>query len=65
MKRLEEEIEAHQKHCVQAREKSLGSLKIRLPELFRAMSDYAHACSDAYEKLRAITNSQNRNTAPS
>ena len=57
-KRLEEEIEAHGKHCLQVREKSVGSLKIRLPELFRAMSDYAHACSDAYEKLRSITQLQ-------
>ncbi|KAF2286931.1 hypothetical protein GH714_035688 [Hevea brasiliensis] len=54
-KRLEEEVDAHQRHCLQVREKSLGSLKIRLPELFRAMSDYAHTCSDAYEKLRALT----------
>lgn len=60
-KRLEEEIEDHQKHCVQVREKSLGSLKTRLPELFRAMSDYAHACYDAYERLRSITESQNSN----
>lgn len=60
-KRLEEEIEAHQKHCVQVRDKSLGSLKTRLPELFRAMSDYAHACSDAYKRLRSITESQNSN----
>lgn len=60
-KRLEEEIEAHQKHCVQVREKSLGTLKIRLPELFRAMSDYTHACSDAYERLRSILESQNSN----
>ncbi|OMO61866.1 hypothetical protein CCACVL1_23198 [Corchorus capsularis] len=64
-KRLEEEIEAHQKHCIQVREKSLGSLKIRLPELFRAMSDYSHTCSDAYEKLRIITRSQKPNSAPS
>ncbi|EEF45925.1 protein ALTERED PHOSPHATE STARVATION RESPONSE 1 [Ricinus communis] len=57
-KRLEEEVETYQRHCLQVREKSLGSLKIRLPELFRAMSDYAYACSDAYEKLRALTHSQ-------
>ncbi|XVE53701.1 hypothetical protein DITRI_Ditri03aG0023600 [Diplodiscus trichospermus] len=62
-KRLEEEIETHQKHCVQVREKSLGSLKIRLPELFRAMSDYSQACSDAYEKLRTVTQSQKPNSA--
>uniref|UniRef100_A0A5B7BX37 DUF632 domain-containing protein n=1 Tax=Davidia involucrata TaxID=16924 RepID=A0A5B7BX37_DAVIN len=60
-KRLEEEVEAHAKHCVQVREKSLGSLKLRLPEVFRALSDYAHACSDAYERLRLITQSQNQN----
>ncbi|KAB2027713.1 hypothetical protein ES319_D05G050600v1 [Gossypium barbadense] len=64
-KRLEEEVEAHEKHCIQVREKSLGSLKIRLPELFRAMSDYSHACSDAYEKLRTVIQSQKPNTAPS
>ncbi|XWS72580.1 hypothetical protein CRYUN_Cryun02cG0052000 [Craigia yunnanensis] len=64
-KRLEEEVEAHQKHCIQVREKSLGSLKIRLPELFRAMSDYSHTCSDAYEKLRTITQSQKPNSATS
>ncbi|XP_065849849.1 protein ROLLING AND ERECT LEAF 2 [Euphorbia lathyris] len=56
-KRLEEEVEDHQRHCLQVREKSLGSLKIRLPELFRAMSDYAHACSDSYERLKALTQS--------
>ncbi|CAN8265147.1 unnamed protein product [Cochlearia groenlandica] len=57
-KRLEDEEEAHQRHCVQVREKSLNSLKIRLPEIFRALSDYAHACSDSYEKLRIISQSQ-------
>ncbi|KAE8701494.1 Bromo-adjacent domain-containing protein, putative isoform 1 [Hibiscus syriacus] len=63
-KRLEEEVEAHRKHCIQVREKSVGSLKIRLPEIFRAFSDYSHACSGAYEKLRAVTHSQNTNGAP-
>ncbi|KAL0327552.1 UNVERIFIED_CONTAM: protein ALTERED PHOSPHATE STARVATION RESPONSE 1 [Sesamum angustifolium] len=62
-KRLEDEMEDHQKHCVQVREKSLGSLKIRLPELFRALSDYAHACYDAYERLRLITQSQHPDRA--
>ncbi|KAK4853537.1 hypothetical protein QYF36_010695 [Acer negundo] len=56
-KRLEEEIVAHQRHCTQVREKSLGSLKTRLPELFHALSVYAHACSEAYEKLRSISQS--------
>ncbi|TKY74597.1 hypothetical protein E2542_SST03360 [Spatholobus suberectus] len=57
-KRLEEEVESHQKLCVQVREKSLQSLKTRLPELFRALSDYAHACADAYFKLKSITRSR-------
>ncbi|XP_054789187.1 nitrate regulatory gene2 protein [Prosopis cineraria] len=57
-KKLEEDIESHQKHCVQVREKSLQSLKTRLPELFRALSDYAHACADSYEKLKSIAHSQ-------
>ncbi|CAN1837934.1 Protein ALTERED PHOSPHATE STARVATION RESPONSE 1 [Linum perenne] len=60
-KRLEEEAEAHQRHCLQVREKSVGSLKIRLPELFRAMSDYSRACYEAYERLRSINESQNAN----
>ncbi|PPD91100.1 hypothetical protein GOBAR_DD11961 [Gossypium barbadense] len=64
-KRLEEEAEAHKKHCIQVREKSIGSLKIRLPEIFRALSDYSHACSEAYEKLRSVTQSQKTNGAPS
>lgn len=60
-KRLEEEVEAHRKMCVQVRDKSLGSLKIRLPELFRSMSDYSHACFEGYESLRLITQSQSGN----
>ncbi|XP_044471111.1 nitrate regulatory gene2 protein-like isoform X2 [Mangifera indica] len=60
-KRLDEEVEDHNRHCLQVREKSLGSLKIRLPELFRAMSDYTHTCSDAYERLRTLIQSQNTN----
>ncbi|KAL2525526.1 hypothetical protein Adt_10580 [Abeliophyllum distichum] len=57
-KRLGEEMEDHQKLCIQVRDKSLGSLKIRLPEFFRAMSEYAHACFDSYERLRLLTQSQ-------
>ncbi|XP_019438391.1 PREDICTED: uncharacterized protein LOC109344191 [Lupinus angustifolius] len=57
-KRLDEEVESHQKLCVQVREKSLQGLKTRLPELFRALSDYAHACADAYGKLKSITQSR-------
>ena len=60
-KRLEEEVESHQRHCRQVREKSLVSLKTRLPELFRSMTDYAYACSDTYEKLWAVTQSEKIN----
>ncbi|KAE8707918.1 Bromo-adjacent domain-containing protein, putative isoform 1 [Hibiscus syriacus] len=63
-RKLEEEVEAHRKHCIQVREKFVGSLKIRLPEIFHALSDYSHVCSDGYEKLRAVTRSQNTNGAP-
>ncbi|KAG9139311.1 hypothetical protein Leryth_011309 [Lithospermum erythrorhizon] len=62
-KRLEEEEEDHRKHCLQVREKSIGNLKIRLPELFRAMSDYSNACSEAFHKLRELTRSQVPNGA--
>lgn len=64
-KRLEEEVEAHQRHCVQVRDKSLGSLKVRLPELFRALTDYTFACSDAYKRLKVITESQSTNSVSS
>lgn len=64
-KRLEEETEAHLRHSLQVREKSLGTLKLRLPDLFRGLSDYAHASSDAYEKLRSVTRSQNSNVGSS
>ncbi|XP_062097167.1 protein ROLLING AND ERECT LEAF 2 [Humulus lupulus] len=63
-KRLDDEVEAHQRHCLQVREKSLGGLKNRLPELFRAMSDYSHACVEGYEKLRSITKSHKLNGGP-
>lgn len=57
-KKWEEEAEAAQRHRIHVREKSLRSLKIGLPELFRAMSDYSHSCSDAYEMLRSVTRAQ-------
>ncbi|KAK4337996.1 hypothetical protein RND71_042483 [Anisodus tanguticus] len=60
-KRLDEETEAHQKHCIQVRKKSLGSLKIRLPELFRVMSEYSYSCLEAYGRLRLIIQSQHSN----
>lgn len=63
--RLEDELEKYQRHCVQVREKSLGTLKTRLPELFRALSEYAHASYDSYNKLRAIVLSHSSNGVPS
>ncbi|KAJ6963477.1 hypothetical protein NC652_001946 [Populus alba x Populus x berolinensis] len=58
-KRLEEEEEAYKKQRLQVREKSLASLRIRLPELFRAMLDIAQACSEMYRKLRYISQGRN------
>ncbi|OMO66778.1 hypothetical protein COLO4_30387 [Corchorus olitorius] len=59
-KRLEEEQEAYQKLCIQVREKSLVSLRTRLPELFRAMTGIAIACSKMYGELRSISRSRNQ-----
>lgn len=61
--KLDDDIEAYQKICKQVREKTLGSLKTHLPELFRAMSDFAMSSSDMYKKLRAVSLAQDRETA--
>ncbi|RWW20424.1 hypothetical protein GW17_00015466 [Ensete ventricosum] len=53
--KFDEEVEAHRRLCKQVREKSLSSLKTHLPELFRAMSDFADACSKMYASLKMIT----------
>lgn len=58
-KRLVEEKEQYQKLSLQVREKSLASLKTRLPELFRAMSDVAQDCSKMYRDLRSISRHRN------
>lgn len=58
--KLEQEEEEYQKQCIQVREKSLTSLKSRLPELFRAVSDFSLACSDMYRNLRSISQQRNR-----
>jgi len=58
-KKLEDDVEAYQRHCLQVREKSLASLKTRLPELFRAMSDFADACSKMYANLSPISKPHN------
>ncbi|KAK2971203.1 hypothetical protein RJ640_008627 [Escallonia rubra] len=54
-KRLEEEEEAYQRQCIQVRDKSLTSLRTRLPELFRAMKDFSRACSEMYRNLKSIS----------
>ncbi|KAL0562113.1 hypothetical protein IC582_002564 [Cucumis melo] len=66
-KRLEEEREEHQKLCLHVREKSLGSLKNQLPELFRALFEFSLACSRMYRHLKSISQpipngSQNQTT---
>ncbi|KAM5579007.1 nitrate regulatory gene2 protein-like [Rosa sericea] len=52
-KRLEDEEEAYARLCLQVREKSITSLKTGLPELFRALSDFAFSCSEMYKHLRS------------
>ncbi|XVF26736.1 hypothetical protein REPUB_Repub14bG0044100 [Reevesia pubescens] len=59
-KRLEEEEEAYQRLCIQVREKSLVSLKNRLPELFRAMKGIAIDFSKMYGDLMSISLSKNQ-----
>lgn len=56
-KRLDEEVEDHNRHCLKVREKSLESLKIYLFELFCATLDYCYVCFDAYEILISLTQS--------
>lgn len=57
-KRLKEEQEAYQKQCILVRDKSLVSLKTHLPELFRAISEFAEACAELYSGLRSISRNQ-------
>ncbi|KAM7480441.1 hypothetical protein LguiA_028654 [Lonicera macranthoides] len=54
-KRLEEEEEAYRRQCIQVRQKSLTTLRTRLPELFHAMSEFSLACADMYRNLRSIS----------
>ncbi|KAA8540422.1 hypothetical protein F0562_024659 [Nyssa sinensis] len=63
-KRLEEEEEAYQKQCIQVREKSLVTLKTRLPDIFREMSNFSLACSDMYKHLRSISQPHNLSESP-
>ncbi|XP_050384503.1 protein ROLLING AND ERECT LEAF 2-like [Argentina anserina] len=54
-KRLEEEEETYAGLCLQVREKSITSLNTALPELFRALADFAIICSDMYKSLNSRT----------
>ncbi|GAB2293551.1 hypothetical protein Dimus_027758 [Dionaea muscipula] len=54
-KKLMDDEEAYQRQCLHVREKSLASLKTRLPELFRAMWNFAGACSQMYRELSSIS----------
>ncbi|KAJ8493179.1 hypothetical protein OPV22_014900 [Ensete ventricosum] len=56
--KLDEEVEAHEGLCKQVREKSLVALKTHLPELFRAVSDFAEFCSNTYTSLQLVTDQQ-------
>ncbi|KAJ7951795.1 Protein of unknown function (DUF630 and DUF632) [Quillaja saponaria] len=58
-KRLEDEEDGYRRQCLQVRDKSLASLKHRLPELFGAMSEFSLACSEMYKALRSISQLQN------
>lgn len=58
-KRLEEEEEAYQRQCLHVREKSLASLKTHLPELFRALSDFAFSCSEMYKDMQSRSRAKN------
>ncbi|XP_073048388.1 protein ROLLING AND ERECT LEAF 2-like [Primulina eburnea] len=62
-KKVEDDEEAYQRQCIHVREKSLMSLKGHLPVLFRALSDFALACSDMYRNLRSIAQLHNRRRA--
>ncbi|KAL9274610.1 ROLLING AND ERECT LEAF 2-like protein [Drosera capensis] len=58
--KLQEDEEAYQKQYLHVREKSLNSLKTRLPELFRAMLDFAGACSEMYRELSCVSQGRGR-----
>ncbi|CAL9072705.1 unnamed protein product [Musa textilis] len=50
--------ESYRKQCKSVRDKSLTSLKTHLPELFRAMLDFAGSCAEMYNRLSSIRESQ-------
>ncbi|RRT38905.1 hypothetical protein B296_00027625 [Ensete ventricosum] len=50
--------ESYRKQCKLVRDKSLTTLKTHLPELFRAMLDFADSCAEMYKRLSSIRESQ-------
>lgn len=62
-KRLEEEEEAYQIQCIHVREKSVASLKLRMPELFNALTEFAAECSKMYNDLRSLPQNINDGSA--
>jgi Skp family chaperone for outer membrane proteins len=64
-KKLENDVEEYHRQCNQVREKSLATLKIHLPEVFRAISDFADACSKMYRNLSPISKPHNSSQSSS
>lgn len=62
-KRLEAEEADYEKQCLQVRQKTLGSLKNRMPELFRAMCDFSLECSKMYIELCSIAQHLGQNSS--
>ncbi|XP_074557588.1 protein ROLLING AND ERECT LEAF 2-like [Curcuma longa] len=59
---LDGEVEAHRKLLKQVREKSVTSLKTHLPELFRALSEFADLCARMYTSLKSIADQAQKQT---
>ncbi|CAL5373669.1 unnamed protein product [Camellia sinensis] len=55
--KMKADEEAYQTQCIQVREKSLTSLKTRLPEVFQAVFEFSCASSDMYKNLWSISQS--------
>lgn len=53
-KRLDEEKDAFERHCLHVRQKSLRCLKNDLLELFRTMTDFSLECSKMYSELSYV-----------
>ncbi|XP_058780529.1 protein ROLLING AND ERECT LEAF 2-like [Vicia villosa] len=61
--RLEEEEAQYEKQCLQVRQKTLGSLKNRMPELFRSMCDFSLECSKMYMHLSSLSQHLGQNSS--